>query len=77
METNTNNVLDTIKKYRFAILPPRISKQEADLDRKKESETGKYSVQCQICGRMGAMSIDDMRKHAEMHEKKEAEKKNE
>lgn len=78
MEQNNMEILETIKQYRFAVLPPRMYRQGDDQDRKKESESGKYSVQCQICGRMGAMSIEDMKKHSERHlEQQKAKEKTE
>lgn len=77
MEKNYEDALETIKKYRFAILPPRVYRQGDDSERTKESEEGRYSVQCQLCGRMGAMTLDDMRKHAEMHSAQQKEKQEE
>ena len=58
---------EALQTYRFALLPPRIQRQDAEKDWKKKEETDRYDVQCQICGRMGAMTIEDMQKHAERH----------
>lgn len=58
---------DAIKQYRFSLLPPRIQSKDAEPTRKKKEETGRYDVQCQVCGRMGAMTIEEMKKHAEGH----------
>ena len=57
---------EALKKYNFAPLPPRIYRQDEEQENQKK-ETGRYDVQCQICGRMGAMSLEDMKKHAETH----------
>ena len=57
---------EALKKYNFAQLPPRIYRQDEEQENQKK-ETGLYEVQCQICGRMGAMSLEDMKKHAEGH----------
>ena len=56
-----------LQTYRFALLPTRIQKQDAEKDWKKKEDPNRFEVQCQICGRIGAMTIEDMKKHAEGH----------
>ena len=63
----SREILEQIEKNRFALLPPRIYRKKDDAEQKKEEDKGRYSVQCQICGRMGAMTIEDMEKHLVVH----------
>ena len=58
---------EALQTYRFALLPQRIQRQDAEKDWKKNEDTERFDVQCQICGRMGTMTIEDMQKHVERH----------
>lgn len=70
MSDITREQMELIKKYRFAVLPQRIGKQSEEKD--KESVSDKIAVQCQVCGRMGAMNPEEMKKHHEKHEQEKA-----
>lgn len=68
METIRQAELQSIKDSRFALLPPRIGAKDDKKEDASESNVRKYDVQCQICGRMGVMSIPEMQNHFHAHE---------
>lgn len=68
METVHQADLQSIKEYRFALLPPKIEKADADKGKTEEAAERKFGVQCQLCGRLGVMSIQEMQQHYSRHQ---------
>ena len=66
MNNLSQDEMELIKQYRFAPLPPRIERQ--DEERKEEPVSDKVAVQCQVCGRVGMLNLEEMKKHHEQHE---------
>ena len=73
MQTQEQKDLERMKECRFAILPTRIVKEEKETDTEEGAER-KYSVQCQVCGRIGVTSLSEMEKHKAWHEEQMKEK---
>ena len=71
MDTMRQADLQSIKDFRFALLPPKLLRRDDAQNKVPELAPGKYDVQCQICGRMGTMGIDDMQRHFQSHQKTE------
>lgn len=70
MEKIQQEELELIKRYGFALLPPRIERRDEEKEVKQETYPISYGVQCQVCGRMGMMSLDEMKSHQESHAEK-------
>ena len=62
--------LELIKQYGFALLPPRIERRDKEKENRQEFVSSSYGVQCQTCGRLGMMSLEEMRNHQKKHSEK-------
>ena len=63
MEIIRQAELQTIKEYRFAVLPPKIGMNDEHTENTANNGQRKFDVQCQICGRMFAMTLSEMQNH--------------
>ena len=67
MDNITQAELNSIKEYKFALLPARIEKAEEKQIETEDEKPRKFNVQCQICGRIFMMNMGEMERHKASH----------